>query len=92
MSVKIKKRRQERINLTDYLAIFTEDNCNYTGTLKEISLNGLRVNICPIGSQLMAASPSLREYNHRLGAKESSTLSFPKICSVKSAKQHLIPV
>ncbi len=62
MSVKIKKRRQERINLTDYLAIFTEDNCNYTGTLKEISLNGLRVNICPIGSQLMAASPSLREY------------------------------
>ena len=62
MSVKIKKRRQERINLTDYLAIFTEDNCNYTGTLKEISLNGLRVNICPIGSQLMVASPSLREH------------------------------
>jgi hypothetical protein len=62
MNVKIKKRKQERVNLTDYLAIFTEDNCNYTGTLKEISLNGLRVNICPIGSQLMAASSSLQDY------------------------------
>jgi hypothetical protein len=62
MSVKIKKRKQERINLTDYIAIFTEETCNYTGTLKEISLNGLRVNICPAGSQLMVSSPCLPEY------------------------------
>lgn len=61
MNVKIKKRKQERINLTDYIAIFTEESCNYTGTLKEISLNGLRVNICPAGSQLMASSPCLRD-------------------------------
>ncbi|MCI5218836.1 MAG: hypothetical protein D3914_06515 [Candidatus Electrothrix sp. LOE2] len=62
MNVKIKKRKQQRINLTDYIAIFAEDTCNYTGTLKEISLNGLRVNICPAGSQLMASSPCLRDY------------------------------
>ena len=63
MSIKIKKRQQERIDLIDYIAIFTEDSCNYTGTLKEISLNGLRVNICPIGSQIIATSPTLRKYN-----------------------------
>ncbi len=60
MSVPKKKRQQQRINLTDYLAIFTEESCNYTGTLKEISQNGLRVTMCSIGSQLMAASPYLQ--------------------------------
>ena len=62
MNVKIKKRKQERVNLTDYIAIFAEESCNYTGTLKEISLNGLRVDICPAGSQLMASPPYLRDY------------------------------
>jgi len=56
MSIKVKKRGQKRIDLTDYVAVFVEDGCNCTGTLKEISLNGLRVNIAPIGSRLIAGS------------------------------------
>jgi hypothetical protein len=62
MTIKIKKRKQKRINLTDYIAIFMEDSCNYTSILKEISLNGMRVDICPVGSQIMATSPSLQNY------------------------------
>ncbi|MDU9050943.1 MAG: hypothetical protein Q3M30_19000 [Candidatus Electrothrix sp. Rat3] len=93
MSVKIKKRKQERINLIDYIAIFMEDCCNYTGTLKEISLNGLRVNICPIGSQIMATSPSLRDYkpstwrkrkfrivvSENMLSKEGKATSYPRL-------------
>ncbi|CAK8712984.1 hypothetical protein KKHLCK_02015 [Candidatus Electrothrix laxa] len=56
MNKKNKKREQQRINLKNYIAVFLEDCCNYTGTLKEISLNGLRINIAPIGSRLIAGS------------------------------------
>jgi hypothetical protein len=63
MSAKVKKRGQQRIRLSDYLAIFVEGGCNYTGTLKEISLNGLRVNITPIGSRLISG-PSLSWFHN----------------------------
>ncbi|XCN74968.1 MAG: hypothetical protein Q3M24_09600 [Candidatus Electrothrix aestuarii] len=61
MGENIKKRRQRRVDLTDYIAVFMERNCHYNGVLKEISLNGLRVDICPVGSQLMAAASSLQK-------------------------------
>ncbi len=63
MSVKVKKRRQQRISLTGYLAIFLEDSCNYTGTLKEISVNGLRVQVNPISSRLISG-PSLSWFHN----------------------------
>ncbi|MCI5209093.1 MAG: hypothetical protein D3910_09935 [Candidatus Electrothrix sp. ATG2] len=50
---KIELRRQQRISLRGYAAIFIDNDCNFTGTLQEISLNGLRVNIFPTGSQLI---------------------------------------
>jgi hypothetical protein len=61
MGVQTKKRQQQRINLTDYLAIFAEESCNYTGILKEVSVNGLRVIMCPIGSQLITPPSHLRD-------------------------------
>mgnify|MGYP007065749973 CR=1 FL=1 len=53
MRIQYEQRRNQRVNLSGYNAIFVDYGCYYKGILNEVSFNGLRVTFLPIGSQLI---------------------------------------
>lgn len=56
MTAAIDKRRWRRVEPTEYIAHFTENNLAYASIIEDISINGLRVSICRINSQITAGN------------------------------------
>ncbi|WP_339137514.1 MAG: hypothetical protein WGN25_05535 [Candidatus Electrothrix sp. GW3-4] len=50
----MKRPRQQRIDLPDYIATLKEGDCGFTGILKGVSLNGFQVVFCPADVQLIS--------------------------------------